>query len=69
MRCKTGTPGCYRVPRLYDLQVSPRGLQITTTIVLTSHPKLLTKFDRAIQMTCFFMEAMKNVTSNDLAIR
>jgi hypothetical protein len=39
------------------------GVFISTTIVVTFHPRFLTKIDRAYRVQCFYMEADKTVST------
>ncbi|VDM25491.1 unnamed protein product [Toxocara canis] len=43
--------------------LNPRGIFVTTTVVISFHPIFVTKVDRAYQIQCFYMEADKTVSS------
>ncbi|VDK52918.1 unnamed protein product [Cylicostephanus goldi] len=43
--------------------LNPRGVYVITTIVISFHPKFVTKVDRAYRIQCFYMEAAKDVSS------
>ncbi|VDK85709.1 unnamed protein product, partial [Litomosoides sigmodontis] len=43
--------------------LNPTGLFITTVVVITFHPKFITKVDRAYRIQCFYMEANKTVSA------
>src|SRR3569623_466481 len=44
--------------------LSPRGIYVTTTVVISFHPYFLTKTDRAYRIQCLYLEAEKLVTAN-----
>ena len=50
--------GC-NVRRIRSL--SPRGVMLSTTVIVSFHPLFLTKVDRAYRIQCFYMEADKTV--------
>ncbi len=41
--------------------LNPRGVFVSTTIIVSFHPLFLTKVDRAYRIQCFYMEADKTV--------
>lgn len=41
--------------------LNPKGVFVSTTIIITFHPRFLTKVDRAYTIQCFYMEADKTV--------
>ncbi|KJH43412.1 zona pellucida-like domain protein [Dictyocaulus viviparus] len=43
--------------------LNPKGIFVSTTIVITFHPHFITKIDRAYRISCFYMEANEAVTS------
>ncbi|VDO40696.1 unnamed protein product [Onchocerca flexuosa] len=43
--------------------LNPRGIFVTTTVVISFHPLFVTKVDRAYRVQCFYMEADKTVSS------
>ncbi|VDN01308.1 unnamed protein product [Thelazia callipaeda] len=43
--------------------LNPRGVFVTTTVVISFHPIFITKIDRAYRIQCFYMEADKTVSS------
>ncbi|KAM3719833.1 Cuticlin-3 [Dirofilaria immitis] len=43
--------------------LNPRGVFVTTVVVITFHPKFVTKIDRAYRIQCFYMEADKTVST------
>ncbi|VDP63156.1 unnamed protein product [Heligmosomoides polygyrus] len=43
--------------------LNPRGIFVLTTVVITFHPHFVTKVDRAYRVSCFYMEASKDVVS------
>ncbi|VDN56971.1 unnamed protein product [Dracunculus medinensis] len=43
--------------------LNPRGVFVTTTIVISFHPLFMTKVDRVYRVQCFYMEADKTVTT------
>uniref|UniRef100_A0A915IEQ6 ZP domain-containing protein n=1 Tax=Romanomermis culicivorax TaxID=13658 RepID=A0A915IEQ6_ROMCU len=44
-------------------QLSPPGITVSTTIVISFHKVFITKVDRAYRISCFYMEAAKSVTA------
>jgi len=48
--------------------MEPRGIFVSSTLVIQFHPRVLTKVDRAIEVQCFYMEADKTV-STDIEVR
>lgn len=50
-----------------ERSLSPKGVFVTNTVVITFHPQFLTKVDRAYTVQCFYMEADKTV-SQDLEV-
>lgn len=45
------------------VQLEPRGVEYTFTLVVSFHPIFLTKIDRAYRLRCFYMEAVKTVNT------
>ncbi|VDM10469.1 unnamed protein product [Wuchereria bancrofti] len=43
--------------------LNPRGVFVTAVVVITFHPKFITKIDRAYRIQCFYMEADKTVST------
>ncbi|VDM37467.1 unnamed protein product [Toxocara canis] len=43
--------------------LNPRGIFVTTTVVISFHPLFITKVDRAYRIQCFYMEADKTVST------
>ncbi|KAE9549387.1 hypothetical protein FO519_007395 [Halicephalobus sp. NKZ332] len=43
--------------------LNPRGVFVTTTVVISFHPQFVTKVDRAYRVQCFYMEADKTVSA------
>ncbi|TMS38269.1 hypothetical protein L596_005033 [Steinernema carpocapsae] len=43
--------------------LNPRGIFVTTTVVISFHPNFVTKVDRAYKIQCFYMEADKTVSA------
>lgn len=43
--------------------LNPRGVFVTTTVVVSFHPQFVTKVDRAYRVQCFYMEADKTVST------
>uniref|UniRef100_A0A0M3I9R6 ZP domain-containing protein n=1 Tax=Ascaris lumbricoides TaxID=6252 RepID=A0A0M3I9R6_ASCLU len=43
--------------------LNPRGIFVTTVIVISFHPLFVTKVDRAYRLQCFYMEADKTVST------
>uniref|UniRef100_A0A915BVV8 ZP domain-containing protein n=1 Tax=Parascaris univalens TaxID=6257 RepID=A0A915BVV8_PARUN len=43
--------------------LNPRGVFVTTTVVISFHPLFVTKVDRAYRIQCFYMEADKTVST------
>ncbi|CEF59485.1 Zona pellucida domain-containing protein [Strongyloides ratti] len=44
--------------------LNPKGIFISTTIVISFHSKFITKMDKAYRVQCFYMETEKTVTAN-----
>lgn len=42
--------------------LEPRGIFVTTSVVISFHPYFITKVDRAYRIQCFYMEADKTVS-------
>uniref|UniRef100_A0A914WLF8 ZP domain-containing protein n=1 Tax=Plectus sambesii TaxID=2011161 RepID=A0A914WLF8_9BILA len=45
-----------------ERSLEPRGVFVTTTVVIKFHPTFITKIDRAVSIRCFYMEADKTVS-------
>uniref|UniRef100_A0A914UL02 ZP domain-containing protein n=1 Tax=Plectus sambesii TaxID=2011161 RepID=A0A914UL02_9BILA len=43
--------------------LNPKGVFVTTTVIVSFHPKFETKVDRAYRIQCFYMEADKTVSA------
>ncbi|ETN79771.1 hypothetical protein RB195_019764 [Necator americanus] len=43
--------------------LNPRGVFVSTTVVVSFHPQFVTKVDRAYRIQCFYMEADKTVST------
>lgn len=43
--------------------LNPRGVFVTTTIVVSFHPIFMTKIDRVYRVQCFYMESDKSVST------
>uniref|UniRef100_A0A1I8AP99 ZP domain-containing protein n=1 Tax=Steinernema glaseri TaxID=37863 RepID=A0A1I8AP99_9BILA len=43
--------------------LNPRGIFVSTTVVISFHPNFVTKVDRAYKIQCFYMEADKTVSA------
>jgi hypothetical protein len=46
-----------------ELSLEPKGVFMRQTIVISFHPRFLTKVDRAYTIQCFYMEADKTVST------
>jgi hypothetical protein len=43
--------------------LNPRGVFVTTVVIISFHPQFITKVDRAYRIQCFYMEADKTVST------
>lgn len=43
--------------------LNPKGIFVTTTVVISFHPQFVTKVDRAYRVQCYYMEADKTVSA------
>lgn len=43
--------------------LNPKGVFVSTTVVIQFHPQFVTKVDRAYRIQCFYMEADKTVSA------
>ena len=46
-----------------ERSLNPKGVFVRTTVVISFHPRFLTKIDRAYTIQCFYMEADKTVST------
>ena len=53
---------------MVSLQIDPRGMFYSLTIVVSFHPLIITKVDQAFHVKCFFEEANRGLTA-ELGIR
>ncbi|GMR34284.1 hypothetical protein PMAYCL1PPCAC_04479 [Pristionchus mayeri] len=44
--------------------LNPKGIFVSSTVVISFHPQFLTKVDRAYKIQCFYMEADKTVSAD-----
>ena len=51
-----------------ERSLEPKGVFVRSTVVISFHPRFLTKVDRAYTVQCFYMEADKTV-STEIEVR
>lgn len=55
-------------PAFSKLQVNPRGLFITASLIVAFHPEVLTKYDRVYIVQCYYME-MEKILERELMVK
>lgn len=50
------------------MQNDPKGMFITTSLIVAFHPEFLTKIDRVYVVQCFYME-MEKILQKDIQIK
>jgi len=50
------------------VQFSPKGIFLSTTLVVAFHPEFLTKFDKVYKVQCFYME-METVLEREITVK
>uniref|UniRef100_A0A915E4D4 ZP domain-containing protein n=1 Tax=Ditylenchus dipsaci TaxID=166011 RepID=A0A915E4D4_9BILA len=58
---------CFFLSVLSASKVQPKGIFISTSLIVAFHPEFLTKFDRVYKVQCYYME-MENVLEKEITV-
>uniref|UniRef100_A0A915DJ70 ZP domain-containing protein n=1 Tax=Ditylenchus dipsaci TaxID=166011 RepID=A0A915DJ70_9BILA len=59
---------CFFYPFSLLQKSNPKGIFISTSLIVAFHPEFLTKFDRVYKVQCYYME-MENVLEKEITVK